>query len=46
MGLNEFKWVHVNFTDSKWIRLINLFLNGSKWIWVLNGVGLKWGGFK
>ena len=46
MGLNGFKWVHVNFTGSKWVSLIDLFLNGSKRIWVLNGVGSKWGGSK
>ena len=46
MGLNGFKWVHVNFTGSKWVYLIDLFLNGSKRIWVLNGVGSKWGGSK
>ena len=46
MGLNGFKWVHVNFAGSKWVSLIGLFLNGSKRIWVLNGVGSKWGGSK
>ena len=46
MALNEFKWVHINFADSKWVPLIDLFLNGSKWIWVPNGLGLKWDGFK
>ena len=46
MSLNEFKWVHVNFAGSRQVPLIDIFLNGSKWIWVLNVVGLKWGGFK
>ena len=46
MGFIGFKWVHENFAGSTWVPLIGLFLNGSKRVWVLNGVGSKWGGSK
>lgn len=28
----EFKWVHINFVDSKWVALIGLILYGYKLI--------------